>query len=107
MYVDVYATLYEVSHAAHTHIVRNQPPPPEDMEPQRVFTLHAALKCWVEWERVQWWMLVESPGGEEEQLSVESARAHYSSRGTSFEQHVHVLKPRTTLRRRCLIVRHH
>lgn len=28
MYVDVYATLYEVSHAAHTHIVRNQPPPP-------------------------------------------------------------------------------
>lgn len=63
------------------------------MEPQRVFTLRAALKCWVEWERVHWWMLVESPGGEEEQLSVESARAHYSSRGTSFEQHVHVLKP--------------
>lgn len=106
MNVDIYATLYEVSHAAHTHIVSNKPPT-EDMEPQRVFTLHAALKCWVEWERVQWWMLVESPGGEEEQLSVESARAHYSSQRTSFEQHIHVLKPRTTVRRRCLIVRHH
>ncbi len=46
---------------------------PQDIKPQRVFTLRAALKCRVEWERVQRSMVVESPGGEEEQLSVESA----------------------------------